>query len=73
MMYNVIRPFINIDGSYLQPGDFIICDFNRAAVLRRNGLIGQVADSVKSSIPEVNNVETAEKKPVKRQYRKRQK
>lgn len=73
MMYNVIRPFKDINGSFLRPGDMVECDYNRAAILRRNGLIGQVAEKQKPSIPEMNNVETTEQKPYKRQYRKRAK
>jgi hypothetical protein len=74
MMYNVIRPFKDINGSFLRPGDMIECDYNRAAILKRNGLIsGQVAVSNKPSIPEVKTVETSEKKYVKRQYGKKAK
>jgi hypothetical protein len=72
MMYNVIRPFVNIDGSFLRQGDYIECDYNRAAVLRRNGLIGQVADKVLPSFPEVVRHETADEKPIKRKYRKKE-
>lgn len=70
-MYNVIRPFKDINGSFLRPGDMIDCDYNRAAILRRNGLIGQVAEMKKPVIPEISKLETAEEKPVKRHYRKR--
>lgn len=73
MYYSVLKPFINIDGSFLNIGDKIFCDFKRAAILRRNGLIGNVAESVMGTNPENknNNIETAEEKPVKRKYRKR--
>ena len=71
MFYLVIKPFRNLDGSFLQIGDKIDCDFHRAAVLRRNGLIGNIAESKLGSIPENNIIETAEEKPTKRKYRKR--
>lgn len=71
MYYTVIKPFKNLDGSFLQIGDKIDCDFHRAAVLRRNGLIGNIAEAKPGNIPEKSIVETAEEKPVKRKYRKR--
>lgn len=72
MIYQVIRQFINIDGSHLRVGDTIECDLKRARVLQRNGLIGLTAEK-KLSIPEKSFVETTEEKPAKRQYRKRNK
>lgn len=71
MYYTVIKPFKNLDGSFLQIGDKIECDFQRAAVLRRNGLIGNIAESIPHSIPEKDCIENAEEKPAKRKYRKR--
>lgn len=72
MYYSVIKPFKNLDGSFLQIGDKIDCDFHRAAILRRNGLIGNIAESKPGINPEMNKpIETAEEKPTKRKYRKR--
>ena len=71
MLFTVIRPFKNIDGAFLKVGDTIECDLKRAAVLRRNGMIGNIADKPSGSVPEKKKVETAEEKPVKRHYRKR--
>ena len=72
MYYVVIKPFKNIDGSFLQIGDKVECTFHRAAILRRNGLIGNIAESSPRLIPENEmDMETAEEKPIKRKYRKR--
>lgn len=73
MIYQVIRQFINIDGSHLRTGDTIECDDARAKVLKRNGLIGLTAEKPPTPVPEARKVETAEEKPVKRHYRKKSK
>lgn len=73
-VYIVTRPFKDYNGAFLREGDTVTCDYNRAAILRANGLIGQCIElSVKQQpdIAEKKVVETATKKPVKRQYRKR--
>lgn len=72
MFYKVIRQFVNIDGSFLRPGDTINCDEKRAFQLLKNGLIGHTADQKHFQTPKnLNIVENAEQKPVKRHYRKR--
>ena len=71
MLYTVIRPFKNLDGSFLQVGDKIECENSRALVLRRNGLIGHIAEKKLFVRPENPPKETAVEKPVKRHYRKR--
>lgn len=73
MRYVVRKNFLNIDGSFLRPGDVVECDLKRARLLMRNGLIGQTAEQNKPIIPEIRKVETAEEKPLKRKYRKRTK
>lgn len=73
MQYITRKPFLNIDGSFLRPGDVLECESKRARILMRNGLIGSIAESDKPSIPERNKIETAEEKPGKRKYRKRDK
>ena len=73
MLYVVRKSFLNIDGAFLRPGDVVECDIKRARVLMRNGLIGQTAEQNKPMIPENKKLETAEDKPQKRKYRKREK
>lgn len=74
MYYMVIRPFKNIDGSFLNIGDKIECDTVRALVLRRNGLIGNIAEDKPKETPENKQpkIETAIKKTGKRTYRKKE-
>ena len=43
MQFKVVRPFRDLDGIVKAPGCTLEIDFGRASMLRRLGLIGQVA------------------------------
>lgn len=75
MRYRVLKPFINIDGSYLRINDSIVCDKNRARILVNNGMIGGRVETAEKSFPfrEEIQKEKAIEVPVKRKYRKRKK
>lgn len=75
MRYRVLKPFINIDGSYLRINDSIVCDKNRARILTNNGMIGGRIETAEKPLPVRDDIpkETATEIPVKRKYRKRKK
>ena len=64
MKYTVVKPFKNIDGSFLKPGDTIEADNGRAAALRANGLIGSLTvnpqEMARLPVPETASVEPPE-------------
>lgn len=74
MKFRVLKPFRNIDGSFLTVNDYIECDMNRARLLKSNGMIGGLITENKIKIfPKRNEVEKENTviKTHKRQYRKR--
>lgn len=75
MRYRVLKPFINIDGSYLRTNDSIVCDKNRARILINNGMLGGRVETAEKVLPvrEEISKEKAIEIPVKRKYRKRNK
>lgn len=73
MEYRVIKPFKNIDGSFLRVNDTVSCDKDRAMVLIKNKMIGAVVETSSVSYPvrKIIIMENAtDKTPKKRRRRK---
>jgi len=65
MNFRVIRPFRDLDGVVKTPGCTLEIEFGRASMLRRLGLIGQVALERAVIVPKKKAVPVEHEKAVK--------
>ena len=63
MKFKVVRPFRDLDGIVKAPGCTLEIEFGRASMLRRLGLIGQVAPVMPQKTPVRKKREQATRPP----------
>ena len=73
MKFEVVRPFRDLDGIVKAPGCTLEIEFGRASMLRRLGLIGQVAPVMPRQKPVRKKHEQATKPPGETRRRRKPK